>query len=33
MGAIIAAGYAMGWDDPEMEHRIRKAFVETKSAR
>jgi NTE family protein len=29
MGAIIAAGYAMGWDDPEMEHRIRKAFVET----
>ncbi|HUO11218.1 MAG TPA: patatin-like phospholipase family protein, partial [Caulobacteraceae bacterium] len=29
MGAIIAAGYAMGWDDPEMERRIRKAFVET----
>ena len=27
MGAIIAAGYAMGWDDPEMERRIRKAFV------
>jgi NTE family protein len=29
MGAIIAAGLAMGWDDPEMELRIRKAFVET----
>ncbi|HTX48157.1 MAG TPA: patatin-like phospholipase family protein [Caulobacteraceae bacterium] len=29
MGAIIGAGYAMGWDDPEMERRIRKAFVET----
>lgn len=27
MGAIIAAGLAMGWDDPEMERRIRKAFV------
>jgi NTE family protein len=29
MGAIIAAGLAMGWDDPELEMRIRKAFVET----
>ena len=29
MGAIVAACYAMGWDDNEMESRIRKAFVET----
>ena len=29
MGAIIAAGLAMGWDDPELERRIRKAFVES----
>jgi NTE family protein len=29
MGAIIAAGLTMGWDDPELEHRIRQAFVET----
>jgi len=29
MGAIIAAGLGMGWDDTEMEMRIRKAFVET----
>jgi NTE family protein len=29
MGAIIAAGLAMGWDDPELNHRIRKAFVES----
>ena len=29
MGAIIAAGIGMGWDDPELEARIRKAFVET----
>jgi NTE family protein len=29
MGAVIAAGVAMGWDDAEMEHRIREAFVET----
>jgi len=29
MGGIIAAGLAMGWDDPEMEMRIRKAFVAT----
>lgn len=27
MGAIIAAGLAMGWDDAEMTHRICKAFV------
>ena len=29
MGAIIAAGLAMGWDDDELDRRIRKAFVET----
>jgi NTE family protein len=29
MGAVIAAGLAMGWDDGEMERRIREAFVET----
>jgi len=29
MGAVIAAGLAMGWDDGEMERRIRKAFVES----
>lgn len=29
MGAIIAAGLAMGWDDAELEARIRKAFVDT----
>jgi len=29
MGAIIAAGLAMGWDDPELEHRIRRAFVDS----
>jgi NTE family protein len=29
MGAIIAAGLAMGWGDEEMNRRIRKAFVET----
>lgn len=29
MGAIIAACVAMGWDDNEIEHRIRKAFVES----
>lgn len=29
MGAVIAAGLAMGWDDTEMERRIREAFVET----
>ena len=29
MGAIIAAGLAMGWPDDELERRIREAFVET----
>lgn len=29
MGAIIAAGVAMGWDGPEMDHRIQDAFVNT----
>ncbi|HEY2708875.1 MAG TPA: patatin-like phospholipase family protein [Caulobacteraceae bacterium] len=29
MGAIVAAGLAMGWDDPELEQRIRKAFVDS----
>jgi NTE family protein len=29
MGAIIAAGVAIGWDDAEIERRIRKAFVES----
>ena len=29
MGAIVAAGCALGWDDAEMERRIREAFVET----
>lgn len=29
MGAIIAAGLAMGWDDPELEARIRQAFVDS----
>ncbi|HEY3695089.1 patatin-like phospholipase family protein [Phenylobacterium sp.] len=29
MGAIVAAGVAMDWDDEEMERRIREAFVET----
>ena len=29
MGAVIAAGVAMGWDDAELDRRIRKAFVET----
>ncbi|WP_299004027.1 patatin-like phospholipase family protein, partial [uncultured Caulobacter sp.] len=29
MGAIIAAGLAMGWDDGEMEARIQKAFVDS----
>ena len=29
MGAVVAAGVAMGWDDAEMERRIREAFVET----
>lgn len=29
MGAIIAAGIALDWDDDELEWRIRKAFVES----
>lgn len=29
MGAIIAAGVAMGWDDDELDRRVRQAFVET----
>ncbi len=29
MGAIIAAGVGLGWDNVEMERRIRAAFVDT----
>ncbi|MGA1343441.1 MAG: patatin-like phospholipase family protein [Hyphomonas sp.] len=29
MGAVVAACVAMGWDDREIEQRIRKAFVES----
>lgn len=29
MGAIVAAALAMGWDDDEIDRRIRKAFVES----
>jgi NTE family protein len=29
MGAVIAAAVAMGWDDAEIDWRIRKAFVDT----
>jgi NTE family protein len=29
MGAVIAAGVALGWNDEEMSTRVRKAFVET----
>jgi NTE family protein len=29
MGAIVAAALAMGWDDTELDERIRKAFVAT----
>ncbi len=29
MGAVVAACVAMGWDDTEIDRRIRKAFVET----
>lgn len=29
MGAIVAAGAAMGWDEAEMDERIRAAFVRT----
>jgi NTE family protein len=29
MGAIVAAGVAMGWDDAELDRRIRQAFVDS----
>ena len=29
MGAVVAASVALGWDDKEMETRMRRAFVET----
>jgi NTE family protein len=29
MGAIVAAGIAMGWDDAELDDRIRRAFVDS----
>jgi NTE family protein len=29
MGAIVGAAVAMGWDDEEIDWRLRKAFVET----
>ena len=29
MGAIIAAGIAMGWENDELSHRVRRAFVDT----
>lgn len=29
MGAVVAAGMAMGWDFQELERRIREAFVES----
>jgi NTE family protein len=29
MGAVVAAGLAMGWDLPELDRRIREAFVES----
>ncbi|MFN7056670.1 patatin-like phospholipase family protein [Hyphomonas sp.] len=29
MGAVVAGCVAMGWDDDEIDQRIRKAFVET----
>lgn len=29
MGAIVAAGVALGWQDDELEWRMRKAFVDT----
>ncbi len=29
MGAVVAGCVAMGWDDQEIDRRIRKAFVET----
>lgn len=29
MGAVVAAGLAMGWDDAEMDRRLHEAFVDT----
>ncbi len=29
MGAVVGAGLALGWDQEEMETRVRKAFVES----
>ena len=29
MGAVVGAGFAMGWDGEEMDRRIRDAFVDT----
>lgn len=29
MGAVVAAGLAMGWDEAEMDERLRQAFVNT----
>jgi NTE family protein len=29
MGAIVGAGLALGWDQAEMESRVRRAFVDT----
>ena len=29
MGAVVGAGVAMGWDDHEIDWRLRKAFVDT----
>lgn len=29
MGGIVAAAYAMGWDDDEIDRRLRQAFVES----
>jgi len=29
MGAVVAAGIALGWDDPELQDRVREAFVNT----
>lgn len=29
MGGIVAAGVAMGWDDEELDRRIREAFVDS----
>jgi NTE family protein len=29
MGAVIGAGVAKGWDDAELDHRIRAAFVDS----